>query len=117
MDQVHDGLAHGAVVAVVRELAGDAAARITTMRSASVIISGMSLEISRSAVPAVGELAQQLVHVGLGLDVDADGGLVDDQDLDAGGEPFGDADLLLVAAGEIADELGERGRADFQLRR
>ena len=35
--------------------------------------------------------------------------------LDAGGEPFGDADLLLVAAGEIADRLGERGRAHFEL--
>ena len=54
------------------------------------------------------------MNVGLGLDVDADGGLVDDQDLDARGEPFGDADLLLVAAGKIADHLGERRRADFQ---
>src|ERR1700733_3023979 len=61
------------------------------------------------------ETAQQLMNVGLCLDVDADRGLVDDEDPDARGEPFGDADLLLVAAGEIADDLRERRRAHFQL--
>ena len=64
--------------------------------------------------PAVGDLADQLVEVGLGLDVDADRRLVDDQDLGIGREPLGDRHLLLVAAREIADRLAERRRADFE---
>ena len=42
-----------------------------------------------------------------GLHVDADGGLVDDQNFWVRGEPLGDADLLLVAAAEVADRLPE----------
>jgi hypothetical protein len=42
------------------------------------------------------------VDIGLGLDVDADRGLVDDEDFDLRGDPFRDRDLLLVAAGQIA---------------
>ena len=86
------------------------------MRSASVIISGMSLVISRIAVPASREVAQQFVQIGLGLDVDADRGLVDDQDAHAGREPFGDADLLLVAARKVADELASEGVRTSSLR-
>ena len=50
----------------------------------------------REALP--GELGEQPVHLGLGADVDAPGGLVDDQQLGVGGQPLGDDDLLLVAA-------------------
>ena len=45
-----------------------------------------------------GQLGEQPVHLGLGADVDAAGGLVDDQQLRVGGQPLGDDDLLLVAA-------------------
>ncbi len=81
---------------------------MTRMRSASATISGMSLEMSRIDTPLAGDLADQLVQIGLGLDVDADRRLVDDQDLGVGGEPLGDRHLLLVAAREIADGLVER---------
>ena len=50
----------------------------------------------REALP--GELGEQPVHLGLGADVDAAGGLVDDQQPGIGGQPLGDDDLLLVAA-------------------
>ena len=47
----------------------------------------------------------QLVNVLLGADIDADGRLVDDQDVALRGQPFGDADLLLVAAAQAVDRL------------
>ena len=78
---------------------------MTRMRSARVTISGMSLEMSSTETPSRGDLADQLVQIGLGLDVDADGRLVDDQDLGVRRQPLGDRDLLLVAAGEVADRL------------
>ena len=87
---------------------------MTRMRSATATISGMSLEMRRTETPPRGDLADQLVEIGLGLDVDADRRLVDDQDLGIGGEPLGDRHLLLVAAGEVADGLRERRRADLE---
>src|SRR5271165_3386294 len=61
-----------------------------------------------------GDVADELMQVGLGLDVDADRRLVDDEDLGLSRQPFGDRDLLLVSAGEIADDLSERRRADVE---
>src|SRR5271165_451794 len=61
-----------------------------------------------------GDLADELMQVGLGLDVDADRRLVDDEDLGLSRQPFGDRNLLLVSAGEIADDLSERRRADVE---
>src|SRR4051812_1419477 len=54
------------------------------------------------------------MNIGLGLDVDADGRLVDDQDPHTRRKPFGEADLLLVAAREIANRLQKRGRAHLE---
>ena len=51
------------------------------------------------------ELAHQAVDLGLGADVDAAGRLVQDQDARLGREPFAEHHLLLVAAGELADDL------------
>src|SRR6202034_3997884 len=56
----------------------------------------------------------ELMQVVLGLDVDPDSRLVDDEDLRLGRQPFGDRNLLLVSAGEIADELSERRRTDVE---
>ena len=50
----------------------------------------------------VGEGAEESVDFGFGADVDAAGGFVDDEDFWAEGEPFGEDDFLLVAAGEVA---------------
>ena len=55
------------------------------------------------------ELGHEAVHGGLGADVDALGRLVEDDDLRLRRQPFGDDDLLLVAAGQRADILAERG--------
>ena len=51
----------------------------------------------------IGELAQELVHLLLGADVDAARRIVEEDDARAAHQPFGDDDLLLVAAGERAD--------------
>ena len=53
----------------------------------------------------LGEAAHQRVDLGLGADVDAAGRLVHDQDLRVGLQPLAEDDLLLVAAGELADHL------------
>lgn len=57
-----------------------------------------------------GEVVDEALDLGLGADVDAPGGLVEQQDLGLQAEPAGQQDLLLVAAGEFADLLlGARG--------
>ena len=48
------------------------------------------------------QLPDELMQVALGADVDAHGGLVDDEDVHPGGEPLGQAHLLLVAAAQAA---------------
>ena len=50
-------------------------------------------------------------------DVDAAGGLVDDQQLRVGGQPLGEDDLLLVAAAQRAGLGVERGGLDLELAR
>ena len=52
-----------------------------------------------------GEIGDHRVDVGLGLDVDALGRLVEDEHARLGRQPFGKHDLLLVAAGKRADRL------------
>jgi hypothetical protein len=61
------------------------------------------------------ELRDRPVHVRLRSDVDPVRRLVEDQDLRLGGEPLREDDLLLVAAGEAADDLRRRRRLDPQL--
>jgi hypothetical protein len=51
----------------------------------------------------LGEVAHEAVDFGFCADVDALGGFVEDQDFGFGGEPTGECDFLLVAAGESAD--------------
>ena len=50
-----------------------------------------------------GQPAHDVVDGALGHDVDADGRAVEDEDLRIGGQPLGDDDALLVAAGEGLD--------------
>ena len=45
------------------------------------------------------------MNLGLGADVDAAGRLVHDQDHRTGGEPFAEHHLLLVASGQLTDDL------------
>ena len=54
--------------------------------------------------PWLDELGDLALDVGLGADVDAAGRLVEDDQLGSGGQPAGEQHLLLVAAGEVADE-------------
>ena len=63
----------------------------------------------------LGEAAHQRVDLGLGADVDAAGRLVHDQDARRGLEPLAEHDLLLVAAGELADHLLRAAGADAEL--
>ncbi len=55
---------------------------------------------------AVGERPDELVDLGAGADVDAAGGLVEDQHPAVAEQPAGEHDLLLVAARQGADGAG-----------
>ena len=50
----------------------------------------------------VGQGGDESLDLGLGADVDAAGGLVEDQQLRRGEQPAGEQHLLLVAAGQVA---------------
>lgn len=54
------------------------------------------------------------MQVELGADVDATGGVVEQQDSRGGVEPFGEHELLLVAAGEERGGLVDGGGADAE---
>ena len=58
-----------------------------------------------------------VVDLVLGADVDAAGGLVEDQHVGVGEHPLRQHDLLLVAAGELAGERATVGALMFMLLR
>src|SRR6478735_10027703 len=62
-----------------------------------------------------GELGDELLDLGLGADVDAASGLVEDQHLGLGDQPAGQQHLLLVASGEVAHQRVGVGRTDVEL--
>ena len=88
--------------------------RIVTMRSETARISGSSDEMAITAMPRIRHLQKQVVHLDLGADVDAARRLVDDQDLGPERQPAGQHHLLLVAAGQIGDELVGVRHADVE---
>ncbi len=63
----------------------------------------------------LGQLAHEPVDLGLGADVDAARGLVDDEQPGLAGQPLAHDDLLLVAAGELVDDLLAAGGDDVEL--
>ena len=64
------------------------------------------------AIPCGDEAADQGVDLGLGADVDAAGGLVEEQELGLGQEPAGEDALLLVAPREAGDRRAAAGGLD-----
>ena len=64
--------------------------------------------------PGGGQLAQQRVDVALGADVDAAGGVVEQQHRRVAGERAGDDHLLLVAAGQRGDRVGVAAEPDLE---
>ena len=74
----------------------------------------MSLVIIRITAPWSARFAHQAVNFGLGADVDAAGGLVEDHHLGSHGEPFAEDDFLLVAAAEIESQRFGAGRFDVE---
>ena len=66
------------------------------------------------ARPCAGEVGDDAVDLGLGLDVDALGRLVQDQEARVGREPLRQHDLLLVAAGQRLDRLAIAAKAQPQ---
>ena len=64
---------------------------------------------------ALGEIDDELVDFGFRADVDALGGLVEDENFGLRGEPAGQRDLLLIAAGERAGFGVNGGRLHLQL--
>ena len=69
-------------------------------------------EQHRDAV--VGEGGDEALDLRLGADVDAAGGLVEEQQLGRRQQPAGEQHLLLVAAGEVGDDRLRVGRADVE---
>ena len=69
----------------------------------------------RLAFPS--ELVHQGVDFALGPDVDAARGLVENEDVAVADEPFRDDHLLLVAAGQVPQQLLQGGRLDVELMR
>ena len=61
----------------------------------------------------LGESAHQQIELVLGADIDAAGRVEQKQDAALGQQPFGDRDLLLVAAGEGAGPRPERAAVDL----
>src|SRR3982074_2261385 len=111
----HDGLAHRVILVAVRQLAHD---RVVAHDQDAVGQADDLRHVARDQQDRLaigGEVPDELVQRVLRLDVDPDRGLVDDQDLDFGRQPFGDADLLLVAAREGPYRLRQRLRLDVEL--
>ena len=65
----------------------------------------------QDAEPLRGQLVDQRLDLGLGADVDAAGGLVEQQHLRVQAEHPGQQHLLLVAAGQLADPLVRAARS------
>src|SRR5580700_6496210 len=68
----------------------------------------------KHAPAAFGEAADQAVNLRLGRNVDALGRLFEKEYADFAGEPFGQNDLLLIAAGECRRRQAWFARADIQ---
>ena len=78
---------------------------MTSTRSLMPSTSGNSLEIIRMARPFCASLRHQRMDLRFGADIDAARRLVHDEDARLGGEPFGEHDLLLIAARQLARRL------------
>ena len=91
-----------------------APSRSTSTRSAPSTTSSSSEEISTTPSPCRGQLVDQRLDLGLGADVDAPGRLVEQQHPRVQAEHPGQQDLLLVAAGQLADLLVRAGDLDPQ---
>ena len=76
--------------------------------------SAISLDTTTTAAPLVGEVGDQGVDLGAGADVDAAGGLVEQQDPAAVHQPAREEHLLLVAAGEGAARAVGVRRSDVE---
>ena len=70
--------------------------------------SSKSDEISSTASPLLQRELQQMVDLRLGADVDADGRLLENEQLDLRLHPARDHHLLLIAAGQRRDRLARR---------
>ena len=64
--------------------------------------------------PVGGEFVDELLDLGLGSDVDAAGGLVEDQEFGVGHQPAGQEHFLLVSAAEVPDQGVGVGRPDVE---
>ena len=102
--RVHDGLLGGLGPG---ELGGDAALAQDHDPVGHAEHLGQLGRHHHDGEPVGGQRRHQPVHLGLGADVDAAGRLVDDQQFRVGGQPLGQHDLLLVAAGQGADRVGQ----------
>ncbi len=66
--------------------------------------------------PLSRQAGDKLMDLNFRADVDAGSGVLEEQNLRVGGQPFGQQHLLLVAAGEIAHERRGQIWPDAQLR-
>ena len=76
---------------------------MTATRSLSVTISSMSLLIEDDRRALVSEPANEAMDLGLGADVDALRGFIEEHDARLERQPFAEHDLLLISAAECRD--------------
>src|SRR5437016_11365808 len=67
------------------------------------------------AFPRRRQPPEELIDLETGADVDPARWLVEDEHLGAAEEPLGEHYLLLIASGEVGDELVDRRRLDVQV--
>ena len=89
-----------------------APSRMTRMVWLSPIVSSSVSEVSTIATPSAESVADQLVDLLLGADIEAARRMIEDQDARVRRQPACEHDLLLVAAAEIAADLARAGGAD-----
>ena len=109
----HDEVQDPGLVELCRPAASwtTAPSRTTSTRSARPSTSSTSLDTTHDGDAGVGQAPDQLVDLAAGADVDAAGGLVEQQHPAVAQQPPGEHDLLLVAARERAHRPGHAGGA------
>ena len=85
---------------------------ITRIRSASPSSSGISEEITSKRDSFPRKLGDEAIDFGLGADIDAARGFIEDQHFRTAREPTPKHDLLLIAPGQIGHRCVEAWRPD-----
>jgi hypothetical protein len=98
VDEVHDCGASRLVAVIIRDLADDSQVTQHENSVGKLDHLGHVGRDQQHRDPVSRDVGDQLVNLDLGLDVDADRGLIDDKNVGLRREPLRDRDFLLVSA-------------------